>query len=187
MALLSMLLKENYQLVVCHLNYKKRETSDRDEKIVREFCKQNNLIFECCIADDYVKGNFQNWARERRYQFFEDIYRKYNAKYLFIGHHLDDYLETYFLQEKRKAIVKSYGILENTNYYDMNICRPLLNYTKKDLEDYCSKNNIIYGIDETNLQDKYARNVIRHNVVERMAKEDKLDLKNKIEEKTDLH
>jgi tRNA(Ile)-lysidine synthase len=54
------------------------------------------------------------------------------------------------------------GIRQNGNYKNLKIFRPLLfSYRKKDTDNYCKKNNISFGVDETNFTDKYTRNRIR--------------------------
>ncbi len=65
MMLLSLCVKEGYDLVVCHVNYKLRISADRDERIVRDFCQKHklSLYVDYPVFDD--KGNFQAWAREK--------------------------------------------------------------------------------------------------------------------------
>ena len=71
MALLDMLVKEGFKPVICHVNYHKRETSNRDEEIVRRYASKYNLTVKVLHATDETSGNFQNWAREFRYNFFK--------------------------------------------------------------------------------------------------------------------
>lgn len=174
MALLDILRKEKKNLVVCHVNYGFRDSSLRDELIVRKYCEKYNLKLEVLKDIEFDnKENLENFARVTRYNFFKDIYIKYNCDYLYVGHNQDDLIETYFLQKIRDAKCDYYGLKEEIYIYEMNVKRVLLNYSKKDLEDYCLKNDIEYGVDETNFDMSYARNDIRHNVVFKMNKEDK--------------
>ena len=46
MALLDMCRKEGFQLVVAHMNYKKRDTADRDMELVRSYCARFHIPFE---------------------------------------------------------------------------------------------------------------------------------------------
>ena len=62
----------------------------------------------------------------------------------------------------------------------MNVVRPLLNYTKKELEDYCVENELIFGVDETNFDLSYSRNKIRHEIVANMSNDEKDNFKNSI-------
>ena len=61
---------------------------------------------------------------------------------------------------------------ENT-VKNVKVYRPLLDHDKQSLVEYCHKHNIEYGIDESNLEDDYVRNRIRHSQVEKMSDDQK--------------
>jgi len=185
LALLDILRKENKQVIVCHVNYKSRESSDRDEKIVKDYCEKYNITIHTLLAGDYQKedGNFENWARIKRYEFFKEIYDLYKCKTLYLGHHLDDVIETYYLQKQRNIICDYYGIKENNTLYDMNVTRPLLDRTKEELVRYCVSNNIVFGEDETNKDLKYERNKIRESVLSKLSREEKNSIIDEINNK----
>ena len=170
MALLAMLLKKGIKPIVCHVDYHTRDVSQYEEDSLREYCRQNNLVFECLDARQIKKeGNFEAWARTVRYMFFKQIYVKYDAACLFVGHQQDDLLETYVLQKDRNSVVARYGLKRETFYEGMKVVRPLLVYTKQDLLDYCNENHIPYSIDVTNFETKLQRNKIRHEIVSKMS------------------
>ena len=180
MALLHMIKDCPFNIVVANVNYKTRKESDYEQIEVGNYCKKYNLIYESCVAQGFEKGNFEAWARDYRYNFFKELYDKYSAKYLFVAHNLDDFIETYYIQKKRNIITRYYGIKYITHIFGMDVCRPVLEYYKSDLEDYCKNNNVFYSIDSTNLKDDYLRNQIRHNVVSLMSREDKIKEYNNI-------
>ena len=64
----------------------------------------------------------------------------------------------------------------------MKVKRILLSYSKDELSEYCVNNNIKFGVDETNFDETYLRNNIRHNVIRKMSKEEKLGLVKEINE-----
>ena len=184
LALLHILLsKKEYELIVAHVNYNYRESSKRDEEIVTLFCTKNNIILEKLVLDSKQEkeGNFEDWARVKRYKFFKEIYDKYNCVCLFVGHQKEDVIETYYMQEKRNAIVEYYGMAKETFIQGMKVVRPLLAYTKKELEEYCLTHNIVYGVDETNFDLSYSRNRIRHEVISKMSEEEKNNIIEKLE------
>ena len=115
------------------------------------------------------------------YKFFKEIYDKYNCVCLFVGHQKEDVIETYYMQEKRNAIVEYYGMAKETFIQGMKVVRPLLAYTKKELEEYCLTHNIVYGVDETNFDLSYSRNRIRHEVISKMSEEEKNNIIEKLE------
>ncbi len=181
MALLDLCLKENINVVVAHVNYKKRKSADRDEKGVRSFCQRKGVPIEVLYPIKEESGNFQGWARKVRYQFFKECVNKYQATGVLIAHHQDDLLETYFLQKKRGSTPEVYGLRGVGLVEDTLIQRPLLEWTKKNCEDYCKKQEVPFFVDESNLSDSYERNKIRHHQVEKMSKKEREKVLNTIQ------
>ena len=165
MTLLSLCVKHNIPVVVAHVNYKKRNSADRDEQIVLNYCKEHQLACEV-HCPTYEDGNFQGWARDVRYHFYKQLCEKYNCDGVLLAHHQDDVLETYLLQMERGSQVDFYGISEIRDYQGMKVYRPFLNGSRKQIMEYADKNGILYGIDESNLTNDYRRNQIRHDKVE---------------------
>ena len=109
MFLLEKMRDEKYNLVVAHVNYKKRNSSDYDEKLVRNYCQKYSLPYEVYHFQGFEYhsiSNFQDRARQIRYDFFQKLADKYQTKYVVVAHHLDDHLETYLLQKQRKSLVE---------------------------------------------------------------------------------
>lgn len=183
MALFHILYVNQFHFSVCFVNYHKRKESDAEEEMVKTYAKNKNIPFYSLSAPRKVnKENFQSWARKVRYEFFLDVYRQIHADGLFIAHQKDDLLETYLFQKKRKGIYHYYGLKEESTYQDMVVYRPLLNYRKEELKQYCIVHQIPFSIDSSNLEDTYDRNKIRHHVIEKMTKEEILSLENEIKE-----
>lgn len=86
-----------------------------------------------------------------------------------IAHQQDDHIETYLMQKQRKSIPSHYGLPFYSNRKSLTLIRPLLLWTKQELEDYCIDHQIPYGIDESNLSDDYLRNRIRHQKIEKLS------------------
>ncbi|WP_027123816.1 tRNA lysidine(34) synthetase TilS [Mycoplasmoides pirum] len=154
---------KNRDIVVCHVNYNLRPTAIRDENIVVDYCKKNNIKYFVLHVDSKNKTqkNFQNWARIVRYDFMHKIAKEYNASRILIAHNLNDFLETAIMQLEKNKKVLYLGIKKHSKYKDIDIYRPLINVWKKDIYKYCESNNIIYGLDESNNSLKYYRNYIR--------------------------
>lgn len=164
MALLNMFKKKI--VAVCHVNYCKRSSSMRDEKIVENFCKKNQIIFFCLRVskNNYECGksnNFQHQARQIRYDFYEKCAQKVRCWNVLTGHNLDDSLETAYDQINRRVITTFYGIRKKNFYRSIKIYRPLIYIRKKALERYCQSLGIEFGVDETNFSDIYKRNLNR--------------------------
>ena len=172
-----------YDVYVCHINYHKRKSANRDENIVRKYCKTNNIPFYKFDYKNNSKDNFQKAAREFRYNCFNDLCSKLNIKKVLVAHHLDDHIETYLMQIKRNTSVSYYGISKKININNMIVYRPLLSKTKSQLLSYAKKHNVPYGIDESNLSNYYERNRVRHSQIEKMNIFDKKKILNEIDKK----
>lgn len=174
MALFDILENEGYRFVVAHVNYHKRSVSNYEEDSLRSYCKKRNIPFFLLDTTPLkVKGNFQSWARDIRYSFFSEVYKKVNADGIFIAHNLDDSIETYLMQKERHSQHDCFGLPRQTYVKGMRVLRPLLNIRKSQLLYYCQSHNVPFSIDESNLKDDYRRNQIRHAIVESL-KEDEI-------------
>lgn len=175
MALLHMLKNNLKNKIVCaHINHNVRKQSDEEEKYLRKYCQDNNIIFECMKIEKYEKKNFENEAREKRYKFYEELLNKYHSHYLFLAHHGIDLMETILMKIKRGSNLEGYaGIREVSTLDNYQIIRPLLPLTKDDLIKYNEDNNIKYYIDHTNTDTKYTRNRYRVKIIPLLEEEDK--------------
>lgn len=173
MALLDILIKLNIKVVCAHVNHKVRLESENEALKVKEYCIKNNIIFEYMEITDYDKTNFENQARNKRYNFFKEQLNKYNSKYLFTAHHGDDLIETVLMKIVRGTNIKGYsGMTRILNKKDYKIVRPFLTLTKQDLLNYVEENNIWYAVDKTNLLDIHTRNRYRKYVLPFLKQED---------------
>ncbi len=179
--------KDIYEVYVAHVNYHKRKTANRDEKIVKNYCLKHNLPFYKKDYKDSKGGNFQDKARVFRYAFFRELIEKLNLECVLVAHHQDDLIETYLLQIKRGNTPSYYGLKRNVNLNGLKVNRPLLKYSKQDLIDYCLKHDLRYGVDESNLTDDYTRNRIRHQILDKMSKADKKEIIKEINLKNKYH
>ena len=180
MALLDMLTNTPYKIYASHVNYNKRKTSIRDENIVKEYCKNKGICLEILDLKEKSSGNFQNWARKKRYQFFSDVYKKVGASSLFIAHQQDDLIETYLFHKERNSLAAHIAIQSEDDIFGMHVVRPLLGMSKEDLRQYCVSRGIVYGDDETNFEKVYTRNRLRIDVVNKMDKKEREELLAKI-------
>jgi len=175
MALLHMLQKTIKVNIVCaHINHNVRKESKTEEEYLKNYCKENNIIFESTTITSYKKNNFENEAREKRYNFYEKILKKYNSHNLFLAHHGDDLIETVIMKILRGSNLEGYSGIKTCSYVkDYKIQRPLLSLTKKDILNYNKKEKIKYYIDSSNDNTKYTRNRYRKYLLPFLKKEDK--------------
>ena len=177
MALLDMLLKirEKYNLLlICaHVNHNVRKESYEEKEYIEKYCKDNKIIFETMTIENYGDDNFHNEARNIRYNFFEKVVNKYNAKYLMTAHHGDDLIETVLMRIVRGSNLNGYsGFKKEVDLGSYKLIRPLIGFTKEELVKYDEKNKVKYYIDSSNLKDKYTRNRYRKVVLPFLKSED---------------
>ena len=174
MCLINILLNYNIKIVCAHVNHNLREESNEEYEFVKNFCKSNNIIFEGIVLDKIDNGNLESKFRKKRYEFFNNIVKKYNAKYLLTAHHGDDLIETILMRIVRGSSIEGYSgfdyIVDNNNY---KILRPLVYLTKSDLYEYAKENNIEYREDKTNQSDNYTRNRYRKYILPKLKEENK--------------
>lgn len=172
--LLDLCLKTNSidKMVVAHVNHQKRKESDIEEAYIKEYCEKNNIICYTLKLPKESVGNFQEWARNKRYNFFYEIMEKENLNYLLTAHHADDNLETILMRFIKGSSLKGYaGIMEKTMENGYNIYRPLLSLSKEDIKGYAEEEKLKYFVDASNLEDDYTRNRIRKYIVPLLLKE----------------
>lgn len=164
----------NLKIIVAHMNHKVRKQADIEEKYVRNFAKNNDLIFELYELKEKISSNFHCETRIIRYNFFEDLVKKYKANYVMTAHHSDDLMETILMRIGRGSNLKGYSgfeILSNKDNY--KIVKPLIFYTKDEIVKFMDDNNYKYYIDNTNNEDDFLRNRYRHNVLPKLKQENK--------------
>ena len=186
MALLSMCIAHHVDCIVAHVNYQKRDTAFRDMEGVKAFCKEKGIPCQTLFVESYAqKGNFQDQARAIRYRFYHDLTQFYHAYGVLIAHQKEDVIETYLLQQERNSIPSYYGIRMETVLYETRVKRILFDYTKQELETYCRTHDVPYFQDETNDSDMYARNRIRHLIIDHLTDAQKDDYIQEIQHKNE--
>lgn len=178
MVLLSLLInlreKINFNIICAHINHNLREESFEEYDFVKEYCLKHNVIFEGTIFEKHISGNFESESRKKRYEFFDTIVKKYNAKYLLTAHHGDDLIETILMKIARGSTIEGYSgfdlISAREGYL---ILRPLIYVTKENIRLYAKENHVLYKEDKTNYDLKYTRNRYRANILPLLKEENK--------------
>ena len=148
-----------------HVNHGIRDiTADRDEEFVREYCRNNNILFTAFNARKdgiYIPENAsEEWARELRYSYFARLIR--NRVKIATAHTLSDQAETVMFRMARGCGLNGMtGIPAVREDY----IRPFLCLTRAEIEALVEHYGTSNITDESNLTDDYSRNKIRHHVV----------------------
>ncbi|WP_185862315.1 tRNA lysidine(34) synthetase TilS [Blattabacterium cuenoti] len=165
MVLINLLLEiPNIDLVVAHCNFTLRnKESDEDEIFIKNFCIKKNIIchikrFDTLSFSKKNKLSIQMAARKLRYDWFTELLKIYSYEYIVLGHHLNDTIETFFINIFRGTGIKGLLGIPKKN---KKFIRPLYNFTKKEILHYATIKNIKWRLDSSNKEIKYLRNKIR--------------------------
>lgn len=173
-ALLDMMQTEypNAPLLLAHVNHGIRgEEALRDRAFCENTAKERGL--EIVILDVDVpalakeKGqSLEEAAREVRYAFFADLMQARSIPLLLTAHHANDHLETVLFRLARGTGLSGLsGILPVRPFATGYLVRPMLDFSKADILQYCKENKLAFVTDSTNADTAYARNRIRAEVV----------------------
>ena len=168
MVMANLFLKTDNTIGISHCNFQLRGTeSDDDEKFVREFAEKSNTSFYTKSFDtekyaEEKKVSIQMAARDLRYEWLEKIRITEGFDYIALAHNKNDILETVLLNIARGTGLKGLtGIKKKSDH----IIRPLLFATRKEIAQYSDNNDLSYREDSSNVQIKYKRNKIRHQII----------------------
>jgi len=166
-------LSKKIKVIAVHINHMLRgDESDKDEKFAENSAKNLNLGFIAKkinikdIARKEKKG-LEECGRIERYKFFKQTLKKNKAKYIFLGHHSDDNLETIILNFTRGAGLDG---LAGMQMQEQNLLRPLLYFSKAKIKDYLKTRKIKFIEDKSNKDTKFTRNFIRIKIVPLLKK-----------------
>jgi tRNA(Ile)-lysidine synthase len=159
-------LKFNMSLAHCNFQLRGKE-SDKDETFVKKLAKDLKApifiqSFETTVYAKKQKLSIQLAARELRYKWFKEVLRNNRLDFVLTAHHADDVLETFLINTTRGTGLDGLtGIPERNG----NIIRPLLPFSRPQIEKYAKDNGIAWREDQTNLETNYPRNKIRHKII----------------------
>ena len=159
-------LKLDFAIAHCNFQLRGKE-SDTDEMFVIGLAKRLDVpVFaETFDTKDFAKNeriSTQMAARTLRYNWFEEVLSNFKYDYLLTAHHLDDDLETFFINVSRGTGIAG---LAGIPVQNGNILRPMLPFSRKEIELYANKNNIKWREDSSNQKSDYLRNKIRLEVL----------------------
>jgi tRNA(Ile)-lysidine synthase len=172
-ALAHLLKQAGFNFELAHCNFKLRgDDSDADEKFCIALAKQLsvNIYVERFDTQKYAndrKLSTQMAARELRYNWFEKLIIEKKFDFLITAHHANDTIETVLINLLRGTGIKGLvGIPEKNG----KTIRPLLIFTREEINTYIKQNKIKFRVDKSNLEDKYERNFLRLNIIPKLKK-----------------
>ncbi|MBK9190961.1 MAG: tRNA lysidine(34) synthetase TilS [Crocinitomicaceae bacterium] len=168
MTLSHLLISSGNKHTLLHCNFKLRgKESDADELFLIQYAQQNNLEihtiqFDTAQIATEKKQTIQECARNLRYNWFNSFLQQDDNSFLLTAHHLDDSIETFFINLFRGT---GYRGLAGIPPINGKIVRPLSDFTADEIYRYIDAHKIEYRVDSSNAKKDYLRNKIRHDLI----------------------
>ncbi len=151
-------------LAVFHFDHRLRAGSAEDAAYVRRMAERLRLPFHLARATGRPRpgDSVEEWARRARYTALALAMRDARVSKGATGHTLDDQAETVLL-----ALVRGGGLdaVAGIPPEQGGIVRPLLEVTRRQVEDFCRAKRLRPRIDPTNRDPRPLRNSIRLKVL----------------------
>ncbi len=167
MCLLSVLLDSGISPIAIHIEHGIRgEASISDMHFVEDYTKQHGIELKTYRVDAPKLAkekdiSLEQAARVARYDIFEKLIKDGIVDCIALAHHANDQAETILMRILRGTGIRG---LEGMQINSGSYIRPLLEYTREDINDYVISNNIPYVEDLTNAEDIYTRNFLRQEI-----------------------
>ena len=166
------------RFVVAHCNFHLRgEDSDSDEALVAAWCGRNGVRYHKADFDteQYASSHhvsIEMAARELRYDWLASLCRENGYYGVAVAHNANDNAETLILNLLRGTGLRGItGMQVETvvpvtrdELSGVRLLRPMLSFSRKQIEEYVAANSLEYHDDRTNAETVYKRNRIRHLV-----------------------
>jgi len=171
--MVNLFLKANFNFGIAHCNFKLRgDDADLDEQFVKKLAYQNDISYHTTSFNTQKYSeeegiSIQMAARELRYTWFEKIRKEHNYNYIATAHHKNDVAETMLINlVKGTGLSGLHGISSKRGY----LIRPILNFSRKEIDQYVMNHKVSYREDQSNSDVKYTRNRIRHAIIPELEK-----------------
>ncbi len=157
-----------YEIIVWHIHHGLQGNADEFER----FACEQAALYGLPYRVDYLKmdraaSNLEARARTLRYQLFAQALGRDDA--LLTAHHQNDQAETLLLNLMRgSGSAGLRGIANSRPLGQGLLLRPLLEYSRNQLEDYATANQLQWIDDPSNADDRFDRNFLRHQVLPRL-------------------
>lgn len=159
-----------FEVKVAHLDHRFRGDESRaDAAFVRDLCERLGVL---CVTDEANVPRFllgrrlsrQDAARMLRYQFLIKTSKLEYCQRIATGHNADDQAETVLMRFLRGAGPEGLAGIPPKRDGGL-VIRPILGVWREEVEEYLEENGLAFRIDESNVDEKYVRNRVRHSLL----------------------
>ena len=162
------------RLVAAHFNHGLRDSASAgDQAFAEQVCR--DLKIQCVVgnadqAEFKRERRGEGWesaARQLRYQFLLETAEQSGARYIVTGHTRDDQVETVLHNIIRGTGLAGLAGIPRVRCLNeaVSLVRPLLNHSRQQVLDYLQESDLPHRLDETNLEERFTRNRIRHKLL----------------------
>lgn len=156
------------ELRALHVHHGMQGAADDWQHHCEAQCRDWQLPCITCAVDVQPQGSAEAAARDARYRAFEEQLPP--GAVLFMGHHLDDQVETFFLRLLRGAGVEGLAGMPRQRMLGAGrLVRPLLDVARAELERYAAHCGLAFVEDPTNQDTAMDRNFLRAEVMPVLA------------------
>lgn len=164
-ALLYALLECGVKPHLAHVDHGWRKESKDEAEMLKREAASLGLPFHSVRVDNCKK---EDEARKARFAFFQSLIPSYRA--LLLAHQSDDLAETVLKRLLEGAHLPFIGGMEPVSkQYGMDIWRPLLKISRKEIEQFVDDLSLSPIIDETNFNTKYLRSRMRYEMIPNLS------------------
>ena len=159
-------------ITAAHINHNLRTNSIDDQKFILELgnvLKVETIIRQLNPSDKTKKESVESWAREGRYNILNELAIETESDVIVTGHHKNDQVETILKNLSEQTGL--YGLSGMKVEYK-NIIRPLLSFSKNQLNKMIDKYKIPFKNDSSNDNLKFKRNFIRKQILKPWERND---------------
>jgi tRNA(Ile)-lysidine synthase len=151
-------------LTALTVDHQLRSESSQEANQVHEWLSESGIHHEILIWEhDSINTNLQERAREARYSLLLDYCNRHKIHNLFVGHHVYDQWETFFMRLSHSSGLKGLaGMNAITTRQNINIFRPFLTILPEILKQYLLDKNHPWIEDISNTMKQYERVRWRH-------------------------
>ena len=145
------------------IDHKLRENSTVEAKNVSDYLLKYSLKSEILTWNHLeISSGMEEKARNARYILLLNYCTQNNSKFLLLGHHADDQVETFLLNIARGSGLNGLTAMAMVSRKNgINIVRPMLDIYKQEIKEFLIKNKISWFEDESNQNTEIRRNLLR--------------------------
>jgi tRNA(Ile)-lysidine synthase len=152
------------KIVATHIHHGISVHADSWQMHCKQVCHALGVDFNTKAVQFNRSANIEEGARTARYEVFSSCLTARDC--LALGHHQDDQAETVLLQLFRGAGIDGLAAMREKGVLGLGTyARPLLNYSRMQLEDYAHSHQLTWIEDESNQDSYYSRNYLRQQII----------------------